>query len=432
MANKGRTNSSRRRAAIGLAVLAAVLSAWALLQQAGTKVALPPGSPAERLNRIYGSVHLNAADTYAELLDRLPQDVMQRIVDRTTRSAGPLPPDIAAWVDDAEELAELARLAADCDGCFFKLEDAGGGFFRSASMSEWRSLATYYLTRARRAADCRDLPRFAESLQLLDRLGRHAQQQPSVIAQIFHGLFRLQAQQSLLEPLTWDELSDADREWYLSAAERLCEESPMTIRPFREEAELSGWSMRKNLGVGQRMLVSGARLNGELQRQLDPFAALLDQPIEQRLRPGNPLRMALAPPAGRRSVLRYVFNMPGVIADFAAYSMDGFVQADAKLVTMQRGNLAALHVHRHKLRTGQWPSSLRELDRAPAFDPYSARPLCYRRAGDEFVLYSVGEDGDDDGGVHTSNQRRNRQGGGAGSGGDTVIWPIWKDCEVDE
>jgi hypothetical protein len=31
-------------------------------------------------------------------------------------------------------------------------------------------------------------------------------------------------------------------------------------------------------------------------------------------------------------------------------------------------------------------------------DPYSGRPLVYRRVGDTYVLYSVGRDGKDDGG----------------------------------
>ena len=31
-------------------------------------------------------------------------------------------------------------------------------------------------------------------------------------------------------------------------------------------------------------------------------------------------------------------------------------------------------------------------------DPYSGGPLVYRRAGDNYVLYSIGQDGDDDGG----------------------------------
>src|SRR5262249_13867325 len=147
---------------------------------------------------------------------------------------------------------------------------------------------------------------------------------------------------------------------------------------------------------------------------------------------GNPLRMALAPPAGRRSVLRHIFNLPGVIADYAAYSADGFVQADGRLVTMQRGNRAALRVHRYKQRTGRWPDTLGQLETPLPLDPFSARPFQYRRAGDDFLLYSVGEDGDDDAGTPSIAGRRGRRIGAASSDGDTVLWPVWKDCETDE
>jgi hypothetical protein len=63
----------------------------------------------------------------------------------------------------------------------------------------------------------------------------------------------------------------------------------------------------------------------------------------------------------------------------------------------------ALRMYRHD--NGRWPDSLDELLPAylPAvpldsYDSYSEQPLRYRREGDEFVLYSVGQDGVDNGG----------------------------------
>jgi hypothetical protein len=62
-------------------------------------------------------------------------------------------------------------------------------------------------------------------------------------------------------------------------------------------------------------------------------------------------------------------------------------------------------------RHGRWPAGLTEL--VPEFlpelpaDPYSVEPLRYRFADDEFLLYSVGFDGVDDGGRFPS--RRNSQ-----------------------
>lgn len=433
MAGSDRTFRWRRLAIAGIVTLPLLVCAWALFQQTGASVPVPAGSPIERMNRKYGDIAHNAAETYEELLALLPRDTLQILSDDARRRSRPLSREIVAWLDDHEDHAELARIAAGCDRCYFTLQDTGAGFASAAAHGQWRIIGTYLSLRARRAAEAHDLPRFSESVWMLDRLGRHARQQPLVISQIFHAVFRLQAQEWLLVPLTWPELTDAERDAYLSAADELCEELPLEIQPFRDEAELSGWAMRRGLGMGQRMLVSRARLNGELQKQLDPFEALLVQPIEQRLTPGNPVRTALAPAPPRRTPAKYIFNLPGVIADFAAYSLDGFIQSDAKLIATQRGTRAALRVHRHKLRTGDWPMSLADLGAPPAFDPYAARPFRYRRGGADFVLYGVGIDGDDDGGTPSLLPRRNRPWSAVTfSDGDALIWPLWEDCEEYE
>jgi hypothetical protein len=416
-----------------LAVIVLLICAWALLQQSGVSAPLPAESAIDRMNRKYGGIAPNAAEYYEELLALLPQDTLQGLYGEARRRECALAPEIVAWLDDHEDFSELARLAARCERCYFALRDAGNGYLKLTVYGQWRPLATYLSLRARRAAEAHDLPRFSESIWMLDRLGRHARQQPVMVAQMFHSLFRLQAQEWLLVPLTWPELSAAEREAYLDIAEDFCDELPLEIQPFREDAELNCWAMRNVLGAGPRMLVSRARLNGELQKQLDPFEAMLAQPIEQRLMPGNPLRMALAPGPSRRTPAKYIFNFPGVIADLAAYTFDGFIQSDAKLVERQRGTRAALRVLRHQLRSGEWPTSLAELRAPLALDPFAAQPYRYRRAGDDFVLYGVGIDRDDDGGTPIPRPHRHRPWNAAtASAGDVLIWPLWEDCEENE
>jgi hypothetical protein len=65
--------------------------------------------------------------------------------------------------------------------------------------------------------------------------------------------------------------------------------------------------------------------------------------------------------------------------------------------------MADLAIRCYQEKHGRWPESLNDL--SPEFvqalpgDPYSGRPLVYRIEGDEPVLYSVGFDGVDNGGV---------------------------------
>ena len=81
--------------------------------------------------------------------------------------------------------------------------------------------------------------------------------------------------------------------------------------------------------------------------------------------------------------------------------------------------IVALKRWRHQ--KGQYPDALEELMaaglvRALPDDPYSDTHLRYQRRGDDFVLYSVDEDFEDDGGVQTPE--------GAEETLDRVYWPV--------
>src|SRR5439155_18581248 len=52
----------------------------------------------------------------------------------------------------------------------------------------------------------------------------------------------------------------------------------------------------------------------------------------------------------------------------------------------------------YRARRGAFPDRLEEAIPAPPRDPFSGRPLKYRREGDGFVVFSVGPEGAFDGG----------------------------------
>ncbi|MHC4891630.1 MAG: hypothetical protein ACYTEO_19435, partial [Planctomycetota bacterium] len=89
-------------------------------------------------------------------------------------------------------------------------------------------------------------------------------------------------------------------------------------------------------------------------------------------------------------------------------------QADALITT--------LALFRYKADKGQLPEKLDELVssgylKAVPIDPFSGRPLIYKRLGDDFMLCSFSLDCDDDSGT------RSKWGTGE-KGGDQVFWPI--------
>ena len=98
----------------------------------------------------------------------------------------------------------------------------------------------------------------------------------------------------------------------------------------------------------------------------------------------------------------------------ASQSWGKFMQVMWKREAFRRVTLAAIAVNRYRLRQGRFPDTLAALapDLLPAEsqDPMSGQPLQPLRyrplSAEEFVLYSVGENGKDDGGL-----------------GDDIYWP---------
>ena len=76
--------------------------------------------------------------------------------------------------------------------------------------------------------------------------------------------------------------------------------------------------------------------------------------------------------------------------------------AEACGIARLRNALTAIGIESYRLANGRLPERLNEI--APDFlltipvDPFTGRPLSYRKLAKGYVVYSVGEDGKDDGG----------------------------------
>jgi hypothetical protein len=97
---------------------------------------------------------------------------------------------------------------------------------------------------------------------------------------------------------------------------------------------------------------------------------------------------------------------------------------------LYEATLTILALKQWQAENGAYPSALCELVRdgflkARPMDPYSDKPLVYRKTGDDFVLYSVGADFTDDGG-RPCRDRYGQIRKWFGKG-DTIFWPIPSD-----
>jgi len=107
---------------------------------------------------------------------------------------------------------------------------------------------------------------------------------------------------------------------------------------------------------------------------------------------------------------------------FCMFDVPGFARIRARQGANRDALLTMLVLLQYRYDKGKLPKDLQELlvtDYLPQLpmDPYSDGPLVYKQTGDDFLLYSLGEDFDDDGGTH-SNWGRDEQ------GGDYIFWPV--------
>lgn len=101
--------------------------------------------------------------------------------------------------------------------------------------------------------------------------------------------------------------------------------------------------------------------------------------------------------------------------------MDLIYQSYHRINTANDALLTTIAILRYQHISGKFLENLEMLvsdglmERVP-MDPYSDRPLIYKADGSGFVLYSVGADFQDDGGMHKDDWGKN--------GGDYVFWPM--------
>ncbi|MFA5553725.1 MAG: hypothetical protein WCZ89_02170 [Phycisphaerae bacterium] len=120
---------------------------------------------------------------------------------------------------------------------------------------------------------------------------------------------------------------------------------------------------------------------------------------------------------------RYWFFMIMVPSYNQVLRLSYRIQADSEAL------LTVLALQRYKLRYGQYPETLdalvqaKLLDKIP-IDPFSDKAFVYRVIGEDFILYSVGQNFTDDGGQIY----RDREGKARlwADEGDAVFWPVQK------
>jgi hypothetical protein len=122
--------------------------------------------------------------------------------------------------------------------------------------------------------------------------------------------------------------------------------------------------------------------------------------------------------------LRYLFTIPHNIS-----MTDSLIRQTLEIQTQQQMVIAALGIQRYRLKTGKLPPELSAL--VPEYmamiphDFMDGKGLRYRLlpGANDFVLYSVGEDGKDDGGDSTLMKEKEKKSVRQIWDGRDAVWP---------
>lgn len=170
----------------------------------------------------------------------------------------------------------------------------------------------------------------------------------------------------------------------------------------------------------EMLLLQGEQVQLETFRQAPTNASLLALADRQDKKLKRVMGPVYAKPPSTwlgkliRSDSRYL--MSGLMMDW-----DSFFRKVEQMETCRGMMVTAIALKRYQLKHGQFPETLASLipEFLPAelLDPMSGKPFLYRReSADDFLLYSVGNDGVDGGGDVTNAR-----------GGKSMYWLYGKD-----
>jgi len=120
-----------------------------------------------------------------------------------------------------------------------------------------------------------------------------------------------------------------------------------------------------------------------------------------------------------------------IFLEVLAPAIRSIIEISSRLSADVNSTLAIIAILRYKQDTGDYPENLEELVtvgyvKELPMDPWSDKPLVYKKTDDNFVLYGFGPNFKDDGGKVFYGAKGTAMWRGSKDEGDTVFWPVYK------
>jgi len=366
----------------------------------------------------------NAADDYIRAAALLGDSWDPNIAKRSIPSEKPLPHKIVTFLERRRDVVEALESIRATECALAPGDGPDGWVDTTPSSQQFRVFSRILTFQARAAAEKRNVTEFARATSALRRMVRHLEQQEQVIPTLMGMGADASYVYWVLLPFDWPELSDAER---VAHAERILKDRPEersmvnALRRERTDSLRFGVKLMVEKGLPAKLL--DQRVAGEFDRVHNVVVRFASLPIEEQVRRLRRDRGIAGYPDVYHGPLAIILNVPRTIATIVVADMTEFISLHICGIARRRGTHAAAAVWRHRLTTGRFPEVLADAGADAFVDPFSAAPFVYRVTDDGFILYSVGFDGDDDGGKHEERLGKPRPPSRELSDGDYVFWP---------
>ena len=341
------------------------------------------------------------------------------------------------WDALAIYLAEYEPVLADIEKgsklpyCYFPKDWDLGYMVLFPEYADLKTVTKHLASRMRLRIHEGDIDGAIEDLDTLSAFAGHVRQQPILI-----GLLVSIACDSIISKAIEVELPAAARDPRLLAAfRRYAEGKPESWNlsgVIASEAFFSYWGIENIAGTGKfsEIYSYGYVGAGSPRKSISSYvtdaamaspyslrkikSAVLDvwTPTIAEYRPGDDEKGTIEALERRFSEATQDSLFAEVYLDIMSPVYAGFWQSLYRARAQRRMLLAALDLIEHRSETGAWPESL---DSA-YIDPFDGKPLRYRIDGDGFRIWSVGWDGNDDGGVTRKEDNDNWD--------DVLVYPL--------
>lgn len=311
---------------------------------------------------------------------------------------------VAAFLAKHTELLDEIEAAVNAEGeVRFPYDFGENVFVRTDKTQSLRICARLLLMRASFAAQTGDSEQSFRSARALVGLAESLRDEPLAISMLVHVALREVATSTIADLLPvsgWTEKQLAQlrddclaSDWRASTQTAIIGERAVGRIAFQDPGAFAFWETRV-------AYITGSEDERFFLQYMTDCAVAMDQTFPENLSDVAQIQTEFENVLDTTS---YAVCMTHIISSLTTMSIEIMANAGARALANDRSNAAQLAIELYRREHGKLPAELSDLvpdflDEVP-IDPFTGDPLIYRVDEDAIVIYSVGRNGVDDGGV---------------------------------